>query len=958
MRLGAAAGAWCPSTLREDSKGVQPVRGCGSWSAASQAPATSPPEGASIAFACPAAPRLILRRGCGLSERPGSGNSSDGSTAAPLDPGQGPNEFPASVGSRAEGATVPADAVETHWSGQQHSTASFIPAHDVVLFGRFKLLRRLGRGGMGEVWEAFDLALQARVALKTISPELLGKQELVERMRHEVILARRVSHPNVCRLFEFFIGPLENGEQLALFTMELIEGESLGDRLEKHGPLEAAEALRILRDVAAGLEAIHSQGVVHRDLKPANIMLVGDRAVVMDFGIARFQGADWDATATGAVVGTPAYMAPEQLRGEHPTRLSDLYAFALVAEDLVCGSRNTERVRPIPPRWKSALARARAHVPSERFQSPTALVRALEQSTAGTRRSSRAGLALVIGVLLAGLLALGGRRVSSARTERRVAALVEEARQLNLRYEFPTAVRLLDQALALQPTSAAAHFYRAASLGGLGRMQDAQAERELALKYVAQVPRPMRLLIEATYWRAVGKTDRASELAKELYALEPDKAEHLNLWQMFLKPSERLALYEKIRVARSPLTALPYFHLTHAIRASEAGNENARMAALDRFDALATSPEYRFIQATAEQIRESHYFNQENWEEALRLLAHAEEIYQAGGDDYSYNRAGVIERRALVYLEKAEFDRAASAYEEALALYRHAKSTGALCLVLTHQADVFFAQGKLRDGMAALQRVNEFVPEVELREDTRGSCREYWIERAVYARMNGKLDDVRESLRVSEKLYPIAGTHGANIRFAEAMLLRDEDKTADGLEVLRSIPPIEATLVQAPLELLKGSFALELDQVALAKEALASLQAGSTTSKEIGVAASQLRALVALYSRSRSDLKRSLKEVQLIDVTALDAPEAKNVQMLLIRLEFGLGLAEAGNRRLREVASWANREGAQGVALELRLISLSNPRLDSHSKKRAAMELAADAQALGFRRLARLAQEL
>lgn len=888
-----------------------------------------------------------------LSKRPGTKTSQDGSS----DPGQGPDDVP--LGSPVQDATIPGDSVDTQLSpsvGEGHSTASFSPAQDVVWFGRFKLLRQLGRGGMGEVWEALDLVLQTRVALKTLPPELADKPELVERMRREVLLARRVSHPNVCRLYEFFVGTLDDGQPLALFTMELIEGESLSARLDKQGPFEPDEALRILHDVAAGLEAIHGQGVVHRDLKPANILLVADRAVVMDFGIALGQGTDWDATATGELVGTPAYMAPEQLRGEQPTALSDLYAFALVAEDLVCGSRGAERDRPIPPRWRSVLAKGRAEAPSERFRSPTAFVRALERGTGWPSRRRRAGLALAGGVLLASLLAFALWEVKTIRAEEKVASLVEEARQLNLRYDFPSAVRLLDQALALKPTSAPAHFFRAASLSSLGRMQEAQAERELALKYDATVQKPMRLLIEATYWRGVGKTDRARELAKELYTLEPDKPEHLYLWQAFLKPSERLALYDKVRDSGSPLTQLPYFHLTHAIRASEAGNESARLAALNRFDALATSPQYRFIQANAEQIRESYYFNQENWEEALRLLAHAEEIYRAGGDDYSYNRAVVLERRALVYVEKAEFDRAAGAYEEALDLYRHAKATGGLCQVLAHRAGVFFAQSKLRAGMAALQRVTEFVPELELREDSRGSCRDYWIQRAVYARMSGKLGDVRESLEVSKNLYPIAGVRGGTIRMVEARLLRDEDKTEQGLEVLRSIPDTEATVLQAPLELLKGSFALELDQLSLAKDSLARLEAGSTTSDDMGLAASQLRALLALYSRSRSGMERSLRELRLIDVTKLEASVGKEVELLLIRVELALGLSQEGLGHLREVADWANTEGAQGLALELRLIALSNPRLDSRSKKNAALELEADARAFGFRRIARLAQ--
>src|SRR5262245_46478717 len=167
---------------------------------------------------------------------------------------------------------------------------------------------------MGDVWQAMDLQLRTTVALKTIRRDLADRTEFVEMMRREVLLARKVSHPNVCRLFEFFAGVDADSGALALFTMELIEGVTLAQYLKEHGAVSTHEALPLLREMAEGLNAAHVEGVVHRDFKPGNVMLVkGDprrRAVVMDFGIARREETEWRPGSESAA-GTPAYIAPE-----------------------------------------------------------------------------------------------------------------------------------------------------------------------------------------------------------------------------------------------------------------------------------------------------------------------------------------------------------------------------------------------------------------------------------------------------------------------------------------------------------------------------------------------------------------------------------------------------------------------------------------------------------------------
>src|SRR5215831_11059298 len=153
-----------------------------------------------------------------------------------------------------------------------------------LLLGRFKVVRPVGRGGMGEVYEVRDLRLHARVAMKTVrQPDDPG---LLERLRREVQLARAVTHPNVCRVFDLHEGPGPDGRPVAFVTMEFLDGETLAERLHRAGRLSLREALPLLQQMADGLAAIHARGLVHRDFKPGNVMLVGtevgQRAVVTD----------------------------------------------------------------------------------------------------------------------------------------------------------------------------------------------------------------------------------------------------------------------------------------------------------------------------------------------------------------------------------------------------------------------------------------------------------------------------------------------------------------------------------------------------------------------------------------------------------------------------------------------------------------------------------------------------
>src|SRR5437868_2172073 len=199
---------------------------------------------------------------------------------------------------------------------------------------RYEILGMLGSGGMGTVYRARDRELDEVVALKVLKAELAATSGMLERFRREVKLARRVTHKNVARTFD--IGEHEGDRFL---TMELIEGEMLGAHLARRGRVSLRDAVRIALDVCAGLSAAHAAGVLHRDLKPENVILAKDgRAVITDFGIARaLASAELARTAPG-MIGTPAYMAPEQVEGSIDLDgRADLYALGTMLFELITG---------------------------------------------------------------------------------------------------------------------------------------------------------------------------------------------------------------------------------------------------------------------------------------------------------------------------------------------------------------------------------------------------------------------------------------------------------------------------------------------------------------------------------------------------------------------------------------------------------------------------------------------
>ncbi len=249
--------------------------------------------------------------------------------STPAAPSNGLDATRTSVGEAKPDASTPVASPAALGATVTSVGAMSVQVPGSLFAGRYRILEMVGVGGMGMVYHAFDERLELPVALKLLRPERAADQEMKDRFRRELILARQVSHRNVVRIHD-----LGETEDVYFLTMDYVEGRSLKELLAEEGPLDPERVVEIAQQITGALAAAHREGVVHRDLKPANIMIDHEgRAFVTDFGIASSASAV-GLTATGGIVGTPDYLAPEQARGEAVDPRADLYALGLILFEL------------------------------------------------------------------------------------------------------------------------------------------------------------------------------------------------------------------------------------------------------------------------------------------------------------------------------------------------------------------------------------------------------------------------------------------------------------------------------------------------------------------------------------------------------------------------------------------------------------------------------------------------
>jgi eukaryotic-like serine/threonine-protein kinase len=277
-----------------------------------------------------------------------------------------------------------------------------------TLSNAYRVVRLIGEGAMGGIFEARLLRLDKRVAIKVLARELAANSEALQRFHREAEITSQLGHPHIINVFDF--GTTQNGQPF--LVMEYLEGEDLASKLQRKGTLSLTAAVRITKQVASALAETHAKGIVHRDLKPANVFIIRvqgeDFAKVLDFGISKVRAASTALTNASTLMGTPMYMAPEQAKGETELdHLTDQWALACITFEMLAGRppflgddtaallyqvvhqdppRLSHFVKDLPAEVERVVQRALIKRPADRFPNVTAFARALEAAATGQAR--------------------------------------------------------------------------------------------------------------------------------------------------------------------------------------------------------------------------------------------------------------------------------------------------------------------------------------------------------------------------------------------------------------------------------------------------------------------------------------------------------------------------------------------------------------------------------------------
>jgi tetratricopeptide (TPR) repeat protein len=428
-----------------------------------------------------------------------------------------------------------------------------------LIAGRYRVVQLLGRGGMGEVYEARDELLKEAIALKTLRAELCYEGSFLRRFQTEIQIARQVTHPSVCRVFEVGVHEFPDASRppLHFFTMQLLKGETLAARIRRGGRISRSQAFPMIVQMAEGLGAAHSEGIVHRDFKSANVMVTKDRAVITDFGLAGLEAGRAAVAGAGSIsmgaklAGTVPYMSPEQMSGGSITTVSDIYSLGVVMFEMATGQlpfdgrhiiqSAMQRVRGQPPsaralapdidpRWEAAIRRCLEVEPARRFENASELAAVFQEDQWRLPRLywTRRQYALAA-TGAAASLALGGtwwtwsRRTYQPKPE--AMAWYERGVEALRAVTYEAARRDLEKAVAIDSRYAPAYADLAAAYAELDASERAK-ETMLQAVSIAQDERLSErdaARVKAIQYVISRDFDRAQPMFEQLLALAPGR---------------------------------------------------------------------------------------------------------------------------------------------------------------------------------------------------------------------------------------------------------------------------------------------------------------------------------------------------------------------------------------------------------------------------------------------------
>ena len=849
-----------------------------------------------------------------------------------------------------------------------------------LLRGRWRIHRFLGQGGMGVVHEATDIATGERVALKVLPAHAWNDADALASLRDELLVARRVSHHNICRVHEIYLEPSAESSEPAFFTMEFLEGETLAALLQRHGRLDEKTVLGLVRHLAAGLQAAHEVGVVHRDLKPGNVMLVPDgdglRAVLTDFGVAWASARPWGTGETAPIVGSPAYMSPEQVEGGKVSPASDVFALGVLLYELVTGvlpfhgatpeeattpARRTSP--PVPParlvatlsgRWNRTILSCLQTDPDRRPQSAAAVVRSLERDDRASRTWLRAiAVAAVIGLSIWGLERLRPptgvpQRVSALASRRFVEAL-----DAHRAFDEASARASLREVLQAEPGFVRARALLAEVLEELGEDERALSQAKRAVADGAALPEPERRALVALQARLAGDPAHAASEYASLLAARPDDLETGLFLASVQPPGDALRTVDALRTLRGPAGSDLRIELA-AVKAQRESDPEAALGRLERLEAGLAASHQPLLVAQGRVYRGDVLTTLGRLGEAEVALAEAEPLLSGAGN--AGWAAEVKRMRSDVVALLGRWDEAQRLRSEVLHTYERLGAPAKAARAAEDLLQSALVAGRIAEAHRWFDRAARLLAEADI-DPSRLGARE-----ATLAMAEANMHRRRQAL---ERWVDRAAQRGdpppTNSRQLLAWVLYDEDRlddalasvTALGAERPKGFAAISLGDLKASILLEQGhaSEAVKLldqtfDTPVLAQSPMLQLRRGDILGRALGATGALDAALTAV----RGALPQARPPQPVNYALRLRLREVD-----LLRL--GGRLPEA---RRKMAAVWADVPADYTLLrMEARLV---RGRLDltSGHVARARADLALlseEASRGGFHRLARLARE-
>lgn len=599
--------------------------------------------------------------------------------------------------------------VDSPESGRADRVIEPVFRREAIVAERFRIRRFLGQGGTAQVFEAYDLALDQRVGLKVVRPDAPVNLKATRDLKDEVRLARRVTHPNVCRTFDVFSHPSAPGALVV--AMELLEGETLAQRLRRRGPLDLEKAVPLARQMAAALSAAHAAGVLHLDFKSSNVVLVSKgsevRAVVTDFGLA-LAGVHAVRNPAGPW-GTPGYMAPEQREGKVLSPSTDVYALGCVLHEMVTGDlprpeKGSPTIRRggastgLPQSWSRVIERCLREDPEERFASPEEAVAGLANSPR-LSRWSHVALAMLLLSLLFLTRAPTGRTTSGVTPDTLDSVhgasslsgkdplldltpadkeawplYLDGVEQLRHRH-FPKAVELLTASVQREPAFAPALAALAEARARVADRPGAEAVAERALAAASELSREGQLLIRARVASSRGDFTAAARFYTTLRELFPHNTEYaLRLLDAQIRADQLdLAATTLAEVpATEELAARRWLLAAELAKAREEIEET--VSAAEKAATLGRDEHYVFLAAAAERLAAEPRLRLGEPERAREAAEEALRIYRQAG--FEKGMADALTTLAGIQIDSEGYrEEFIDIYLDALDLYRRLDDT-------------------------------------------------------------------------------------------------------------------------------------------------------------------------------------------------------------------------------------------------------------------------------------------